>query len=228
MTDDPFTHTLGDPLADPMSDPLTDTRPPLDEPRATGRAETIAGSNEMRSPVGVMDPEVRAASRARSDVASAWAEPGREASVEAVPSTAAIAGHPLHPMIVPLPIGLLAGALGTDLAYVATRDRWWARASLALTAGGVATGALAATLGATDFFTKRPIREHPIAWLHAGGNALVMGMGIASVFARFRHPDRAVVPTGLALSLASGSLLLVTGWLGGELVYRYRIGVVPR
>ncbi len=173
-----------------------------------GRAATQA----MRPPVGVMDMEAQAASRARTD---------------AVPSTAAIAGHPLHPMLVPLPIGLLVGALASDVAYAASRDRFWARASFALTAGGVATGMVSAAAGLTDFVTRAKIRSHRIAWFHGGGNALVMGLSAVSIAIRARDPERAVLPAGLLLSLASGGLLLVTGWLGGELVFRHRIGQAP-
>jgi uncharacterized membrane protein len=164
-----------------------------------------------RPPVGVMDVDAQSASRARA---------------EAIPSTVAIAGHPLHPMLVPLPIGLLVAALASDIAYAATRDRFWARASLSLTAGGVASGLLSAVAGFTDFATRSRIREQPIAWLHGGGNALVMGLSAASIAIRAREPERAVLPAGLVLSAASGGLLLATGWLGGELVFRHRIGQV--
>jgi uncharacterized membrane protein len=131
-------------------------------------------------------------------------------------------------MLVPLPIGLLAGAFGSDLAYAATHDRLWARASLALTAAGVLAGATAGSLGAVDFLSRARIRQQPMAWMHGGGNALVLGLGLLSVAARFRAPERAVLPTGLLLSATSAGLLLATGWLGGELVYRYRAGVIPR
>ena len=33
------------------------------------------------------------------------------------PSTASIAGHPLHPAVVPIPIGLLTAAAASDLAH---------------------------------------------------------------------------------------------------------------
>jgi uncharacterized membrane protein len=42
-----------------------------------------------------------------------------------VESTARIGGHPIHPMIIPLPIGLLVGALAADLAYLWTEDAFW-------------------------------------------------------------------------------------------------------
>ena len=62
---------------------------------------------------------------------------------DAIPSTAAIAGHPLHPAVVPLPIGALTGALAADVAYAATNDPFFARAGRLLTLVGLVTGALA-------------------------------------------------------------------------------------
>jgi len=55
----------------------------------------------------------------------------REYRDSGVPSTVAIAGHPLHPLsIIIFPIALLAAALGSDFGYWLTRDPFWARASL--------------------------------------------------------------------------------------------------
>lgn len=54
----------------------------------------------------------------------------REFCDPGVPSTVAIAGHPLHPLTVIFPIAFLAAALGTDLGYWLTEDFFWARASL--------------------------------------------------------------------------------------------------
>src|SRR5690606_13528318 len=92
-----------------------------------------------------------------------------------VKSTAAIGGHPLHPIFIPFPIAFLIGALLTDLAYVGgTADPFWARASLWLIAGGFIGGALAAVFGLIDFLTIRRVREHKIAWIHFLGNATVL------------------------------------------------------
>jgi uncharacterized membrane protein len=38
----------------------------------------------------------------------------------------------------------------------------------------------------------------------------------------------AVIPLGIALSLITDGILVVTGWMGGELSYRHRVGVTPR
>ena len=142
-----------------------------------------------------------------------------------VPSVAAIAGHPLHPMLVPLPIGAFTFALAADVAYAATRDPFWARASTVLLGTGIATGLAAGALGATDFSGREQVRSHQEAWLHAGGNVAALGLAAVSLAARRADPERNVVPLGIGLSLLTGSILLVTGWLGGELSYRHRIGV---
>ena len=47
---------------------------------------------------------------------------------EGVPSTASIGRHPIHPMLVPFPIGFLVGALVSDVVYWVLRDAFWAQA----------------------------------------------------------------------------------------------------
>ena len=147
---------------------------------------------------------------------------------DAIPSSAAVAGHPLHPVVVPLPIGSFMGALAADVAFAVTRDPFFARAGRLLTLAGVVTGALAALLGGIDFFSRSQLRSHRAAWLHAGGNAATLALGGVSVALRSRKDRDSVVPAGLALSAISGLILLATGWLGGELSYRHRIGLMER
>lgn len=144
---------------------------------------------------------------------------------EAVPSVAHIGGHPLHPMIVPLPIGALVGAFVADIAYARTRDPFWARSARHLTDAGIATGLLAGIVGATDFGGRERIRRRPEAWIHAGGNAAVLGLAVVARILRGRDERAAARGAGLVLSAAGAGLLGLTGWLGGELSYRHRIGV---
>jgi uncharacterized membrane protein len=144
---------------------------------------------------------------------------------EPVPSLAQIAGHPLHPVVVPLPIGMFAGAFVADLAYARTHDRFWARAAHAMAAAGVGTGLLAGALGATDLVGRDRIRSRGSAWVHGLGNLAAVGLGAGSVLLRRdKHPD-VIVPRGLAASSAIVAILVVTGWLGGELVFRHGIGL---
>jgi hypothetical protein len=68
-----------------------------------------------------------------------------------VPSTFAIAGHPLHPLIVTFPIAFLSGAAGADLGYWLTDDPFWARAAIWLIGAGFISGLVAALTGMLDF-----------------------------------------------------------------------------
>lgn len=145
---------------------------------------------------------------------------------EAHPSTAAIAGHPLHPTVVPLPIGALALALAADVAYARTHERFWALTSRFLLGAGLGTGVLAAPLGLTDLLTIEKAREEPIAWAHGIGN--VAAMGITALNLNLRRDDaESGAKAGLALSVLTMAGLLLTGWLGGELSYRQHIGMTP-
>ena len=141
------------------------------------------------------------------------------------PSTAAIAGHPLHPMLVTLPVGLLAATTASDIAGSLTGDRFWARASRWLLRGALASGAVAGVMGATDFLTIGAARK-PAGFAHGIGNLGVMGLSLASLAVRRGERDR-IPGLALVLSAVSAGMLLVTGWLGGEMSYRQGIGVVP-
>jgi uncharacterized membrane protein len=152
---------------------------------------------------------------------------GMATGPEAIESVATIDRHPIHPMLVPLPIASVVGMLACDLAYATTRDPFFARASRHLTDAALVTGLAAGAFGAMDFTGRERIRRIDAAWFHAGGNLLVMGLAVAGRMARQRDERGAVVPLGLALSAVSSTILGVTGWLGGELSYRHRVGVVP-
>jgi uncharacterized membrane protein len=152
----------------------------------------------------------------------------REETPEAVEAVATIEGHPLHPAIVPLPIGSFVGAFLCDLAFVRTHDRFWARGARLLTGAGLLTGLLAGSLGAVDFTGEPRIRSRRSAWVHAAGNLTVLGLAAVSEALRARDEQRAVRHGALAISAVSVAILGVTGWIGGELSYRDRIGVIPR
>ncbi|CAN5739417.1 hypothetical protein BH20CHL5_BH20CHL5_03370 [soil metagenome] len=143
------------------------------------------------------------------------------------PSTAAILGHPVHPMIVPIPIGALSLALVTDLVAQRSSDRFWPRASRSLLAVGAVGAIAAAPSGTVDFLTIPRARQLPEAWLHAGGNLAVVGLTVANLALR-RGEDRRVSRAGLAMSALGAGMLAVTGWLGGELSFRHRIGVAAQ
>jgi len=142
-------------------------------------------------------------------------------------STFAIGGHPLHPIMVTLPIGFLIGAFVSDIAAFIVSDPFWVRASLWLTGAGLMTGLLAAIAGFIDFAGSSAIRRLKESWLHFAGNAVVLILASASFYSRLYGDAQQVTYTQLLFSFCIVALLGVTGWLGGELVFRRRVGVRP-
>ena len=140
-------------------------------------------------------------------------------------STARIAGHPVHSMLIPFPIAFLVGALVSDLAYWQLRDAFWATASFYLLGAGIVMALAAAAAGFTDFLGDRRIRALAHAWQHMAGNLVAVLISVVNFLVRSSDTEAAVVPLGLALSSTVALLLLFTGWRGGDLVYRHKVGI---
>jgi uncharacterized membrane protein len=140
-------------------------------------------------------------------------------------STARIAGHPIHPMLVPFPIVCFVGALFTDLAYWRTAEMMWADFSAWLLFAGLVMGGLAAIAGLVDFLSNGVVRALPSAWFHMTGNVVVLVLALCNAFIHSRDAWTSVVPTGLILSALTVLVLLFTGWMGWTMVYRHRVGV---
>jgi uncharacterized membrane protein len=140
-------------------------------------------------------------------------------------STASIAGHPIHPMLIPFPIAFFVGTFVVDLAYWSTKNPAWVTASLWLLGAGLIMAALAAVMGLIDLTGDVQIRNLSDAWLHAGGNVVVVLVELFNWYWRYANGDAAVIPVGIILSLVTALILLFTGWKGWEMVYRHRVGV---
>jgi uncharacterized membrane protein len=140
-------------------------------------------------------------------------------------STVQIAGHPIHPMLVPFPIAFFVSTFLCDLAFWQTGNPAWSTAALWLLGAGLVMAALAAVAGLIDFLGDQRIRDLSTARWHAGGNVVAVLIALVNFYARFVGGPDAVIPTGLVLSLIVAGILLFTGWLGGELVFRGRVGV---
>src|SRR4029078_2062117 len=139
---------------------------------------------------------------------------------------AAIAGHPIHPIVVTFPIAFFIGAFVADLVFWRSGNAMWATAALWLIGFRLLTDAVAAVLGLTDVIGDHRIRALNDAWWHAGANVVVVLIELYNWYTRYAHGADAVVPTGLVLSLIAVLLLLFSGWKGGELVFRHRVGVI--
>jgi uncharacterized membrane protein len=143
-----------------------------------------------------------------------------------VTSTVAIAGHPLHPAIVTMPIGFLVAVAATDIVYWLTKDFFWARASFWLIAAGLVTGILAGITGFLDFLRIGRVRKHTAGWAHMYANVTALVLTAINLGLRLGDPGESIVFTGLAISVIVATLLGISGWYGGELVYRHKIAVI--
>lgn len=144
--------------------------------------------------------------------------------MQTIESHAAIAGHPLHPMMIHFPVAALFGLIATDLAYVFTTDPFWARASLWLAGIGALGGWVASVAGAIDLFTVRRVRSLVTGWCHAILAIMLLSLASLNWLQRVESVE-AIWPWGLYVSLLTGALIAVTGFLGGQLVYEHAVGV---
>jgi len=143
-------------------------------------------------------------------------------------STARIAGHPLHPMLVPFPIACFVFALVCDLAYLSSTWAMWAYAATWFIGIGIATALLAAIAGFVDFFGSRGIRALRASWWHMGANLTAVVLSAVNFLFHMRDGAAAVLDEGVILSAVVVAILLVSGWLGGEMVYRHGVAVRPK
>jgi uncharacterized membrane protein len=146
---------------------------------------------------------------------------------QSIASIARIGKHPIHPMLVTIPIVCFVGTMLTDVMYWESTKMQWADFSAWLVTIGVIVGWIAAVAGLIDFFGNRVVRDQPPAWPHAIGNVIVLILATVNMFVHSRDAWTSVVPTGLALSVLTVAILLFTGWMGWSMVYRYRVGVGP-
>jgi uncharacterized membrane protein len=141
-------------------------------------------------------------------------------------SNAKAFGHPIHPILIVFPLGLLATSLGFDIGYLTTGNPEFAVVSFWLISIGILGGFLAAIPGAIDWWViPSQTRAKAIGLWHGGGNIIVLLLFIASYWFRSQHFGYAPSATAVTLSCVAVLIALITGWLGGELVDRLGVGV---
>lgn len=154
-----------------------------------------------------------------------WRVDTRRARLRGMEARAKLLGHPIHQMLIVLPLGLLTGAFLFDMVHVITDGARWADIAYWLIVAGLVSGVLAAIFGFVDWLAiPRHTRARRIGAWHGGGNAVVLALFAISLAQRAGDP---LAPPAVAIALSSMAIVLalVTGWLGGELVDRLGIGV---
>ena len=140
-------------------------------------------------------------------------------------STARLGEHPIHPMLIPYPFAFLSGALGFRLAAHARGSDALAQTADHLRTVGLASAVIAAVPGVVDYFGSVPDgRPKRTATQHALSNSgALICFAAAALAARRGQPARDAV---LRFESVGTAFLCIGGWLGGQLAYHHRIGVV--
>ncbi len=137
-------------------------------------------------------------------------------------SPASIGKHPIHPMLVVFPLGLLNFSTFADFMYTSGKgDPTWREVSNRTLAGGILTALAAAIPGLIDLLSLKG-RAKRVGLAHMCLNLGVVGLSAYSLWRRIKSPENPVTPN---LSLAGTAGLILSGWLGGELVYVHKAGV---
>jgi uncharacterized membrane protein len=132
---------------------------------------------------------------------------------------ASIAGHPIHPMLVAIPIGLWIFSLVCDLAHLSgAAGESWGIVALYTMAGGIAGALLAAVPGFIDMLSLGGAIKRT-ALVHMGINLTVVALYAVNFWLRLGGT------TLVWLSVLGLGLLVVSGWLGGKMVYEHGVGV---
>ena len=90
-------------------------------------------------------------------------------------SKAKLLGHPIHPMLIVFPLGLLSMAVIFDLIALSTANGYWAGIAYYLIAAGVIGGLVAALFGLIDWLAiPGGTRAKSIGLWHGLGNVVAL------------------------------------------------------
>lgn len=125
-------------------------------------------------------------------------------------------GHPLHPMLTDVPIGVWTSSLLLDVIG----GRGGQQAADRLIAFGIAAALPTAASGIADWDDTR-VTERRVGLVHAAANTSALALFSASLVARRRGRRQ----RGVLYSVAGAGALAVGGYLGGHLSYSLGVGV---
>lgn len=137
---------------------------------------------------------------------------------------ASIKGHPIHAILVGLPIGAWLVALVADVAATTNGDPGWRATAFYALGTGVVGALLAAVPGLIDLLSLPPGPTRRTGIWHMCFNLVAVGVFLLNFVMRWQEPDHV---GSVALTALGIVLIGVSGWLGGEMVYRGGVGVSP-
>lgn len=154
------------------------------------------------------------------------ADPIPELTSQGVSSKVAVAGHPIHAMLVAFPIALIMATLGCDVFYWWTADPFWVRAGLWASGFAFWLGLLAGLSGTAELLLVRDIRRHSAGWTHFVAAVMLLSIAGANWGLRLAEADITPLPWGMFLSVLAAVFVGLAGWHGGKLVFEHQIGLM--
>ena len=146
---------------------------------------------------------------------------------------ASIFKHPIHPMLIVFPIGLWIFSLACDLIRLAGASGGaWSTVALFTMVGGFIGALCAAVPGFIDYFFYKggapPVKK--IAQAHMAINLTAVVLYAINIWLRISDPDsiNTITSIPILLSIVGVALLFASGWLGGQMVHVYGVGVEGR
>jgi len=135
-------------------------------------------------------------------------------------------GHPVHPMLIVLPLGLLSSAVIFDIVHLVSGQDVFSTIAFWDMGLGIVGGLLAAVFGLIDWLNiPGGTRAKRIGLFHGGGNVVVVTLFAVSWLIRLAADNYEPGAVAYIFSFAGVALASVTAWLGGELVDRLGVGV---
>jgi uncharacterized membrane protein len=141
-------------------------------------------------------------------------------------STAKIADHPIHPMLIPFPIVCFILTFILDIVY-SRGDGGVAEASTWILGFGLVMAALAAVTGLTDYLGDERVRRLSDALKHMLANVTAVVLELVNFVLRLKDPE-SIGSVGVYISAVVVLILLYSGWKGGDLVFKHGVGVRDR
>ena len=137
---------------------------------------------------------------------------------------ASIAGHPIHPMLIVFPVGLLIFSLICDLISTRSADpATWALVAFYTMVGGFIGALVAAVPGLIDLLSLADKAIKKTAITHMSINLVAVALYAVNIWLRASATTNTGTP--LLLSVVGVALLAVSGWLGGKMVHEHGVGV---
>ena len=146
---------------------------------------------------------------------------------------ASIFKHPIHPMLIVFPIGLWIFSLVCDFVRLAgAPSETWSTVAFFSMVGGLIGALCAAVPGLIDLLFYKggvpPVKK--IALTHMTINLTAVVLYAINIWLRASNPALADTSLSLpvVLSVIGVALIFVSGWLGGQMVHVYGVGVEGR